>query len=282
MISMASRAILSSGLSICLRCQLRLSGLLPYRRIPTFGKTPLAGFSYRRWASTIESNTLKQVPLETVPPDGAPMPAKRAGLPQLENRNLLILEIPAPKRRKQPLFEMTEVPEEQLIKQYSYLLVFEDNADAFELAIDIMRPDNPNATKNIVSRERFKQLQQQLKTQFIKPQLVGYVNTMHEAQGIKSVRVNSGKQGLIEHILKTLWKVEISEEIHERMDLIVEKNLAVDKEDIFFLISQSIQILYLPNVKTALRECRWPKSSYLGSGTYCPYYSQPSQVLIVY
>ncbi|KAF8418800.1 mitochondrial inner-membrane-bound regulator-domain-containing protein [Tirmania nivea] len=270
MISMASRAILSPGLSICLRCQLRSSGLLPYWKISTFRKVPLAGsppVTYRRWASTIEPNASEQAAVDNVPHDTAsspveitsskegdapvaeqapPKPNRRPGLSQLENRNLLILEMPTRKPRKQPLFKMVEVPEEQLIKQYSYLLVFEENADAFELAIDMMRPNNPqvdpsdrDATKNIVSRKRFQQIQQHLGSQFTRPQLLGYVDTVHKAEHTQSVNRGIVKLLLLEHILKVLWKVEISEEINERMDLIVEKKLAMSKEDIFFLISQN-------------------------------------------
>jgi len=188
-----------------------------------------------------------------------PKPKKRPGLPQLENRKVLILEMPARKRRKQQLFQMDEVPEEQVIKQYSYLLVFEEKADAFQLAIDMMRPSNPQVDpsdlgtiKNVVSRKRFQQIQLQLKTQFNRLQLLGYVNTVHEAEHTQPVSKGTVKWQLIEHILKVLWKVEISEEIHERMDFIVEKKLAMSKEDIFFLISQSMQILYLPHEKTML------------------------------
>lgn len=275
--SMASRAIHSPGPSIFLRCQLRSPGLVPYQRIPTFNRIPLAGrtpVTFRRWFSAI----VVPEQVETVPPDAAspsaeftanqeslidppvmpsmegdapvpeqapPKPNKRPGLPQLENRNFLILEMPARKRRTRQ-YIMDEVPDEEVVKQYTYLLIFEEQADAFHIAIDMMRPNNPQvdpsdpgATKNVVSRKRFQQIQQQLETQFNRLQLLGYVYEVHEAEQIQPMNKGTLKRYLIEHILKVLWKVEISEEIHERMDLIVEKKLAMSKEDIFFLISQN-------------------------------------------
>ncbi|KAF8458397.1 hypothetical protein BGX38DRAFT_562983 [Terfezia claveryi] len=150
-----------------------------------------------QWSSTIvapEQTHVETVPLdaaslsaEIIPsmegipvPEAPPKPTKRPGLPQLENRNFLILEMPAPKRRKQQQYPMDEVLDEDVVKQYTYLLVFEEQADAFHIAIDMMRPNNsqvdpsdPGATKNVVSRKRFQQIEQQLGTQFNKLQLFG-------------------------------------------------------------------------------------------------------------
>jgi len=148
---------------------------------------------------------------------------------------------------------MVEVPADQVNQQYYYLLEFEAKADAFELAINMMRPNSSlDSTKSVVSRLRFQQIQQQLETQFIKPQLIGYVNMMHQTENAPRAPKTTTKPKLIEYILKNLWKVEISEEIHERMDLIVEKKLEMSKEDIFFLMSHSMHILYLRYGKTVL------------------------------
>lgn len=165
-----------------------------------------------------------------------PLPTrKRPGLPQLENRKLLILEMPT-KRHRKPIVSppLTEVAAEEVASLSSYLLVFEDKADTYQLAIEITKP-----TELRVSRLRFQQIADQLNVQFLKPQLSSYVDYVHELKNIPPVKTTDSKASLITQILKNLWKIEISEEIHEREDLIVEKKISMSKEDIFFLIGQS-------------------------------------------
>ena len=283
---MTSRPILFSGLAVCLRCQLRSSGVLPCRKslLVIRRGIPLS-FICHRWHSDGLQNQPDQsqkmmIPAEaspSLPPPnmtsigvnsittlktsqpthvdtsptenssssgsilGAvdkfpPLPTrKRPGLPQLKNRKLLILEMPTKRQRKHTVSPpLTEVAAEEVASLSSYLLVFEDKADTYQLAIEITKP-----TELRVSRLRFQQIADQLSTQFLKPQLSSYVNYIHELQKIAPVRSTDSKGCLITRILKDLWKIEISEEIHEREDLIVEKKATMSKEDIFFLIGQS-------------------------------------------
>ena len=230
--------------------------------------------AYRRWSSSGLPNAPDPVAPDSPPPtdiivtnDGTSenkdMPPltdsqradlapkrKRKGLPQLENRNLLILELPTRKKkvRKTP---QVEVAEEEVLSLSSYLLLFEQQADAYELAIDMMRPQGSetmpstsgktshDSGKIVVSRARYGQIKEQLDTQFNKPQIHSYVTNIHMAESMRAVHKATSKRDLISHILKTLWKVEISEEISERVDLIVHKKLQMSKEDIFFLIGPS-------------------------------------------
>lgn len=170
---------------------------------------------------------------------------KRPGLPQLENRKLLILEMPTKKQRKRTVPHVpTDVAAEEVASLSSYLLVFEDKADTYQLAIEIAKP-----TELRVSRLRFQQIAEQLSAQFLRSQLSSYVNYVRELNNRSPVKSTETKPTLTTRILKDLWKIEISEEIHEREDLIVGKEIVMSKEDIFFLIGQSaISCLFEVNV----------------------------------
>ena len=290
---MPSTAILTSGLAVCLRCQFRSSGLLPYKKgsLSVLARGFPSSSMALRWNSDglqnrpHQSQTMKlHVPpsshiatiglttFETLTPDHTnveaspkhitinlspstastashnntsipggvdlfpPLPTrKRPGLPQLENRKLLILEMPTKKQRKRTVPPSpTDVAAEEVASLSSYLLVFEDKADTYQLAIEIAKP-----TELRVSRLRFQQIADQLSAQFLRSQLASYVNYVRELNNLAPVKSTETKPSLTTRILKDLWKIEISEEIHEREDLIVGKEIKMSKEDIFFLIGQS-------------------------------------------
>lgn len=387
MISMASRAILSSSARICLRCQLRSSGLLPSSgRVLSPRTVALRGIppqSSRRWNSNVGASNLSQpptpepaplgvsssgekntqekapeesasvetlhsqgssesspkgtasfdnppseesaLPVEEPPVNAVPVsppitdsipitaagtasssPAaeallptgltaepvtsasafptldgikeppkpKKRGLPQLENRKLLILELPTRKRRKSNAVPVTEVQDEEVDVLSSNLLVFEQKADTFQLAISMMDPGG-----TAVSRKRFQQIHDQLTVQFNKDQIRSYVNYVHELHSKPAVRAAFSKGVLITLIMKDLWGVRISEEISERVDVIVEKKLPMGKEDIYFLIGQSKDCSHVCARKRVLtRTIRWAEPSKVGSRKSRSYYGQSTRI----
>ncbi|KAF8466940.1 hypothetical protein BDZ91DRAFT_848679 [Kalaharituber pfeilii] len=162
---------------------------------------------------------------------------KPRGLPQLENRRLLILELPIRRPRKPPAPNI-EVEEEEVNLLSSNLLVFEQVADDMQLAISLV---DPGVRK--VSGERFQQIYDQLNLSFNRDQLSSFVKLVSDLPENKKklppVKKSLTKGQLCSLILKDIWKVQIDEEISAREDLIIQKQQAMSMEDIFFLIGEN-------------------------------------------
>ncbi|KAI5792430.1 mitochondrial inner-membrane-bound regulator-domain-containing protein [Peziza echinospora] len=208
-----------------------LEGTTPITTAETTVSAPVEGLEETTPITTVETTVSAA--------DETPTPKKRRGLAQLENRKLLILQMPAPRPRRRAVPLSAEVDDEELDQLSSNLLVFEKEStpDASQFAISLLKPFGVTR----VSKLRYQQLFDQLLNQFNKDQLQSYISFVREKIQKKDARVGKGtkKVDLGTVILKEIWGVQIDEEISEREDLIIQKRLPMSKEDIYFLIGQN-------------------------------------------
>lgn len=212
----------SSSVAVCLRCQFRYSHRLQALRR---ARPPPLRPNYK---STFFTTT---------------------SLYRADNRELIVLEPPGPRQsfhRYGPSHEPQALDDSNLDSGARELLTYEfrsDNPsalDATQMEISLYKPHIVR-----VSRERYQQLFQELDRAFLKPQLMEYFSRSTPIKpGIKKRRevVVSKKRDILDEILRSRWGIEVTDEIAEREDVLVSKEIMSNRRDIFFMIGEGMHI----------------------------------------
>jgi hypothetical protein len=214
-----------SLLTICYRCQVLAAYAFRIRAI-TRRATFQTSSGLSTTAATRNDDSLGAI----LPPVSSPP------FPLLEKRELIILEPPRPRKIELPLSEKLDHLE--LANISKNLLTFERETflDVTQMEISLLRPHDTR-----VSKQRFKQLADQLSKQFNLLQLRAYYESpMGKDEPPPTPRLGryAPKRDIITAVLKDRWAIKIAEEIAEREDVIVQKEIKSNKRDIFFLIGE--------------------------------------------
>ena len=131
---------------------------------------------------------------------------------------------------EQPLEELAV---EALEGRSKELLTYEDVAamDTTGIDISLRRPSTLR-----VSKERFEQLGGELGKAFLRDQLDEYYHSPTQDGKIIPHLKRASKRRLINAILLDRWGVVIAEDIAERVDVLVDKEIKSSRRDIFFML----------------------------------------------
>jgi hypothetical protein len=123
--------------------------------------------------------------------------------------------------------------------------VSEVDLDTTKMEISLSKPLNPR-----VSKERYEQLFNQLVAAFNVTQLRAYYDTAppsdSKTRRLVGLKRAANKADVLNAIMKDRWGMEIAEEIKEREDVIVEKEIQVTRREIFFLIGEGMLLPIAP------------------------------------
>ncbi|TGZ79094.1 hypothetical protein EX30DRAFT_342583 [Ascodesmis nigricans] len=169
--------------------------------------------------------------------------------PKRPHSKLIILEPPRkqrpPEHASYPPPEIISTMEFEPLEQAKTLLTYEAEAerDMARVNISLLRPSQLQ-----VSEQRFNQLAEQLSKSFTVHQLRSYYDFSRsemamDGQHIPRVSSSISKVKLVPFILSRVWKVEKTEDIAERQDVLVNKDLECSTRDIFFLVGEDGQTL---------------------------------------
>lgn len=158
-----------------------------------------------------------------------------------EPRELVILEPPGPRKSLHkyapPPLDLDDSNLDSGIQQ---LLTFEfqdqNVPDATYMGILLCKPQITR-----VSRQRYEQIFTEINRAFIRPQLLEYYSRSME---IKPGKVPLGKTPkkaeLLNEIMRSMWGIEITDEIAEREDVLRNREIKSSRRDIFFMIGEGI------------------------------------------
>jgi len=150
--------------------------------------------------------------------------------------DLLVLAPPRPKYTA-PNVTISPLDKLQLANLSNAVLTYEMEAllDATKMEISLARPLEPR-----VSQQRYDQLHNQLLQAFNVTQLQDYLESSvpEDSTTPPDHRRFSRKADIIHAVMRDRWKMVVAEEIAEREDVIVLKEISITTRDIFFLIGE--------------------------------------------
>ncbi|KAI5853357.1 mitochondrial inner-membrane-bound regulator-domain-containing protein [Tricharina praecox] len=154
---------------------------------------------------------------------------------------LLVLAPPRPKYTA-PKVTISPLDKLQLANLSNAVLTYEMEAllDATKMEISLARPLEPR-----VSQQRYDQLYNQLSHAFNMTQLQDYFESSlpEDTTTPPEHRRYTRKPDVIHAVMRDRWKMIVAEEIAEREDVIVLKDINITTRDIFFLIGEDGRIL---------------------------------------
>lgn len=178
----------------------------------------------------------------TPPPEQAPKTKAGQQLIVLPPPRARVAELP-----KAPMISPLDVM--QLAELQNVVLTYhkEVTLDATQMEISLSRP----LSAARVSKERYKQLYNQLAAAFNLTQLRDYYDNAplttpsgsRKKEPAFELKRYAPKAEVLNAIMKDRWEMEISEEIAEREDVIIDKEMQVTRREIFFLIGEDGRIL---------------------------------------
>lgn len=149
---------------------------------------------------------------------------------------LLVLAPPRPKYTA-PKVTISPLDKLQLANLSNAVLTYEMEAllDATKMEISLARPLEPR-----VSQQRYDQLYNQLSHAFNMTQLQDYFESSlpEDTTTPPEHRRYTRKPDVIHAVMRDRWKMIVAEEIAEREDVIVLKDINITTRDIFFLIGE--------------------------------------------
>jgi hypothetical protein len=217
-----------------------------------------------------------------------PPPKTKAG------QELIVL--PPPRRQGPSLPEapaISPLDVIQLAELQNVVLTYvsEVDLDTTKMEISLSKPVNPR-----VSKQRYEQLFNQLAAAFNVTQLRAYYDTAPPSDSktpLVELKRAANKADVLHAIMKDRWGMEIAEEIKEREDVIVEKEIQVTRREIFFLIGEGMLAptpqphslaLFLRRtvrgrmkVVTVTDRSRRTNTPRMGSAMLCTYYGRCRQ-----
>jgi len=166
---------------------------------------------------------------------------------------LLILRTLAPPKLRHEGLQIVEDPPEEEEEKKEILearvnkLLDHELTDTRSIDIALARP----ATKAQVSKERYEQLVQGLSKSFLKKQLFEYYHTQDTEGILPKLQPYATKNEIINEILSNKWGVAVSNDIPERLDVLVNRDFQKARRDIFFILGKGL--FFFP-----FHIARWP------------------------
>ena len=162
-----------------------------------------------------------------------------------QGHKLLVLPPPRPDF-KAPNVTISPLDKLQLADLSNAVLTYEMEAllDATNMEISLARPLKPR-----VSQQRYDQLYNQLSQAFNMTQLQDYFESAvpEDTTAPPDNRRLTRKSDVIHAVMRDRWKMVVTEEIAEREDVIVLKEINITTKDIFFLIGEGMSLAPLPH-----------------------------------
>lgn len=181
----------------------------------TFGQIPKT-----RWNSTVsDGSSAKKLKNKAPSHNYIILGAKSAKL------------LPRKERPKPTKIKVDPIKVDVLEEQRKQLLVFKSEADSQVVldSINMMKP-----LSDVVSESRYKQIRTDLKQSYSLLQLREYVSH-HNARGIRGTT----KEKLCDIILEDIWNLQVSKNVNETSDVIIEKTIQLSKRDLFIILSRN-------------------------------------------
>ncbi|KAG0128062.1 mitochondrial inner-membrane-bound regulator-domain-containing protein [Tuber indicum] len=154
---------------------------------------------------------------------------------------LLILRNLGPRKPRHESLEFLRDPlkAEALDDTQDLLLRSEDLEGDKNIDIALTRPANV-----LVSKQRYEQLVQELCKAFLKPQLYEYYYYQDgEERDLPRLPSGANKREIIDGILSAKWRVVVSHEIPERLDVLVNGYFPSTRRDIFFILGKDGRVI---------------------------------------
>ena len=152
---------------------------------------------------------------------------------------LLILRAPRPRKLRHEGLRVVDDPgEEEALEITVDKLLESELMDAQSLDIALARP----APDVKVSYERYDQLAQKLSKSFLRSQLYEYCHTKDTNETPPKLHYAATKGEIIDTILGHKWGVAVSNDIPERLDVIVNREFLGTRRDIFFILGKGLFI----------------------------------------
>lgn len=139
--------------------------------------------------------------------------------------------LPRKERPKPKKVTVDPIKVDVLEEQRKQLLVFKSEADTQVVldSINMMKP-----LSDAVSESRYKQIRSDLKQSYSLAQLREYVSH-HNKKGVRGTT----KDKLCDIILKDIWNLQVSKDVNETSDVIIEKTIQLSKRDLFIILSRN-------------------------------------------
>lgn len=202
-------------------------------------------------------------------------------LPRKPHSSIIILTPPRKQLPPELVFPAADptklIDTYEPLKNAKTILTYETEQalDKTRLDMTLMKPENDR-----VSAQRFAQLHEQLLKAFTAQQLRSYYQFSREemvSQGKLIPKLGSSvtKTRAATAILTHVWGIEKTEDIAERQDVVITKEIACTKQQLFFLIGEgraiSIQ-LWVKMFTINLSVNRRKNSSRMGQPIFCSNY----------
>ncbi|RPA88989.1 hypothetical protein L873DRAFT_1723776 [Choiromyces venosus 120613-1] len=207
----------TSSLATCLCRQFRRPLRNP-RIVPAYTRRLTTSASQRLEGKTNGSNEIALEPLS----------------------ELLVLQTPGPRRPRHENLRFVQGPlEAEVLDVTREQLLQYEAMDGENVDIALMRPANTR-----VSKERYMQLAQQLSKAFLRPQLFEYYRAP-DVEGKIPPKLDNGanKAEIIDAVLGAKWGVVASNEIDERLDVLITRSLGYTRKDVFFILWKDGRII---------------------------------------
>ncbi|KAI5804334.1 mitochondrial inner-membrane-bound regulator-domain-containing protein, partial [Geopyxis carbonaria] len=157
--------------------------------------------------------------------------------PSSSPKDIIILDVPRRRKPKQQRLDLGNNDKDTLpslnIDDVSRTILTyerETQPEAATSEISLLKPQTLR-----VSQQRYKQLFDCLYQSFNVLQLTNYYRVYPPGRRVRGSSLS--KANMVHQILKKSWGIEIAEEIAEREDLVIKKEIRSNKRDIYFLIS---------------------------------------------
>ncbi|CUS12845.1 unnamed protein product [Tuber aestivum] len=153
----------------------------------------------------------------------------------------LILRTPGPPKPRHESLQLVRDPlEPEVLDDAQKQLLQPEDLDAKNIDIELVRPLDVVR----VSKERYVQLAQQLSKAFVKPQLFEYYHTTVSGESAPPKLIStSNKREIINAILSVKWGITVSDEIPERLDVLVNRDFPNTRRDIFFILGKDGRVV---------------------------------------
>lgn len=151
---------------------------------------------------------------------------------------------PAPWKPLNPPRKTEVLDDSNLESGARNLLTFEHPGgmlDATQMEISLYKPEMLR-----VSRERYDQMVEELDNAFLRPQLWEYYSefvSRAPEKAIVPLRKTAKKAQVLNMILRGLWGIEVTDEIAQREDVLITREIASRKRDLFFMIGEDGHVL---------------------------------------
>lgn len=113
--------------------------------------------------------------------------------------------------------------------------------DATQMEISLYRPDTLR-----VSRERYNQMVEELDNAFLRSQLWEYYSEFVSRTPEKVIiplRKTAKKSQVLNTILRNLWDIEVTDEIAEREDVLITREITSRRRDLFFMVGEGTALV---------------------------------------